>query len=211
MAEDNRDPVEELFHQAADLPAEQQRSLLDEACPNDPALRAAVEKLLADDARLRAGEGPTDILTSPLVRAPSPVGQAAGLLSSSAAALPSSRVGSYRIVRLIAEGGMGTVYEAEQDDPRRTVALKVMRPGHDSTELRKRFTQEARILGRLHHAGIAQVYDAGATPDGRLYFAMELIRGAPLGEYVRRQGLPAPARLELLARVCDAVEHAHKQ
>jgi WD40 repeat protein/predicted Ser/Thr protein kinase len=211
MAEDNRDPVEELFHQAADLPAEQQRSLLDEACPNDPALRAAVEKLLADDARLRAGEGPTDILTSPLVRAPSPVGQAAGLLSSSAAALPSSRVGSYRIVRLIAEGGMGTVYEAEQDDPRRTVALKVMRPGHDSTELRKRFTQEARILGRLHHSGIAQVYDAGATEDGRLYFAMEFIRGLPLTEHARLRGLNTPARLELLARVCEAVQHAHAQ
>src|SRR5262249_10732495 len=74
-----------------------------------------------------------------------------------------------------------------------------------------RLAQEARILGRLHHAGIAQVYDAGATADGRLYFAMELIRGAPLGEYVRRQGLTAPARLELLARVCDAVEHAHQQ
>jgi WD40 repeat protein/predicted Ser/Thr protein kinase len=121
------------------------------------------------------------------------------------------RVGHYRILRRIAEGGMGTVYEAEQDEPRRTVALKVMRPGLDSPPLRKRFTQEARILGRLHHAGIAQVYDAGATADGRLYFAMELIHGLPLGQHVRLQGLTAPARLELVARVCDAVEHAHQQ
>jgi WD40 repeat protein/predicted Ser/Thr protein kinase len=120
-------------------------------------------------------------------------------------------IGRYRVVRRLGEGGMGTVYEAEQDDPRRTVALKVMRPGLDSPELRKRFTQEARILGLLHHAGIAQVYDAGASADGRLYFAMEFIHGRQLGEHVRVRGLPAPARLELVARVCDAVQHAHAQ
>jgi WD40 repeat protein/predicted Ser/Thr protein kinase len=210
MADDNQDPVEELFHQASDLPADQQKALLDSTCPNDPALRAAVEKLLADDARLRAGDGPANILTSPLVRSSSPVGQAAGLPSSSAAGLPLSRVGSFRIVRLLAEGGMGTVYEAEQDDPRRTVAVKVMRPGLDSVEGRKRFTQEARILGQLHHSGIAQVYDAGATQDGRLYFAMEFIRGLPLTEHARLRGLTTPARLELLARVCEAVQHAHE-
>jgi WD40 repeat protein/predicted Ser/Thr protein kinase len=105
---------------------------------------------------------------------------------------------------------MGTVYEAEQDDPRRTVALKVMRPGLDSPDHRKRFAQEARILGRLHHAGIAQVYDAGAT-EGRLYFAMEFIRGLPLDEHVRRHVPDARARLELVAAVCDAVQHAHEQ
>src|SRR5206468_7457835 len=81
-------------------------------------------------------------------------------------AVPAS-IGLYRVVRRLGEGGMGTVYEAEQDHPRRTVALKVIRPGFDSPELRKRFAQEARILGRLHHIGIAQVYDAGATADGR--------------------------------------------
>jgi eukaryotic-like serine/threonine-protein kinase len=86
-----------------------------------------------------------------------------------------------------------------------------MRPGLDSAELRKRFAREARILGRLHHAGIAHVYDAGATEDGQLYLAMEFIRGLRLGEHVRIQGLTASARLELVARVCDAVQHAHEQ
>jgi WD40 repeat protein len=106
---------------------------------------------------------------------------------------------------------MGTVYEAEQDDPRRTVALKVMRPGLDSPELRKRFAQEARILGRLHHVGIAQVYDAGAGEDGQLYFAMEFIRGLPLDEHARRHAPDARARLDLVAQVGDAVQHAHER
>ena len=109
----------------------------------------------------------------------------------------------------IGEGGMGTVYEAEQDNPRRTVALKVIRPGLVSPELVNRFSHEAQILGRLQHAGIAQVYEAGVAEDGRPFFAMEFIRGMPLDEYVRRHASTRRARLELLARVCDAVQHAH--
>src|SRR5262249_23120516 len=150
--------VEALFHQAADLDPEQRRALLDERCAGDPDLRAAVEDLLQFDARARRAP---DFLLSPAT-------DVCPLLPP----VPAS-VRRYRVVRLPGEGGMGTVYEAEQDEPRRTVALKVMRPGLDSPELRKRFSQEARILGRLHHAGIAQVYDAGVTEDGRLYFAME--------------------------------------
>jgi WD40 repeat protein/predicted Ser/Thr protein kinase len=200
MPEPSPERVEELFDQAVDLQPAQRAAFLDEQCGGDAGLRAAVEELLQLDSRAEADES---LLRSPLTRSrphrPAPP------------APPVQTVGRYLVVRVLGEGGMGTVYEAEQDDPRRTVALKIMRPGLDSPELRKRFTQEARILGRLHHSGIAQVYDAGATEDGRLYFAMELIRGAPLGEHVRRQSLTAPARLELLARVCDAVEHAHKQ
>ena len=104
---------------------------------------------------------------------------------------------------------MGTVYEAEQDNPRRTVALKVIRPGLVSPELVKRFSHEAQILARLQHSGIAQVYEAGMGEDGQPFFAMEFIRGMPLDEYARSRGLDAAARLELLARVCDAVQHAH--
>jgi predicted Ser/Thr protein kinase len=207
---DQRGRIWALFDQAADLPPAAQRALLDAACADDPGLRAQVEQLLANDARLQADDR-TDFLQSPLLRsAPDrpPAGDPATLAGQPP--LP-AQLGRYRIVRRLGEGGMGTVYEAEQDDPRRTVALKVMRPGLDSPELRKRFTQEARILGQLHHSGIAQVYDAGATADGRLYFAMEFIRGLPLGEHVRLRGLTPSARLELVARVCDAVEHAHQQ
>jgi WD40 repeat protein/predicted Ser/Thr protein kinase len=120
-------------------------------------------------------------------------------------------VGHYRILRYIAEGGMGAVYEAEQDNPRRTVALKVLRPGCASPALLKRFAHEAQILGRLHHPGIAQVYEAGLADDGQPFFAMEFIRGLPLDEYVARHRLDLAARLALLARVCDAVQHAHEQ
>ena len=104
---------------------------------------------------------------------------------------------------------MGTVYEAEQDSPRRPVALKVIRPGFASPALLKRFTHEAQILARLHHPGIAQVYEAGLADDGQPFFAMEFIRGLPLDEYADRHGLDLAARVGLVARVCDAVQHAH--
>src|SRR5262249_13414982 len=151
----------------------------------------------------------SDFLESPLVRAR---GEGSTVRSSgppSAGPPPPSRIGHYRILRRLGEGGMGTVYEAEQDNPRRTVALKVIRAGLLEAELVKRFTHEAQFLGRLHHPGIAQVYDAGVADDGRPFFAMEFIHGVALDEYARLEGLSAPARLDLLARVCDAVQHAH--
>src|SRR5262249_38256380 len=120
-------------------------------------------------------------------------------------------VGRYRVVRVLGEGGMGTVYEAEQDNPRRTVALKVIRAGSASDSLLKRFDREAQILGRLHHPGIAQVYDAGLAEGGQPYFAMELVHGVPLDQYARDHALDPPAQLELAARVCDAVQHAHER
>jgi WD40 repeat protein len=106
---------------------------------------------------------------------------------------------------------MGTVYEAEQDHPHRAVALKVILPGRASPQMLRRFAREAEILGRLHHPGIAQVYEAGLTDDGRPFFAMELIRGVPLDTYARRHALDPAARLDLVARVCDAVQHAHER
>src|SRR5262249_23407316 len=95
--------------------------------------------------------------------------------------------------------------------PHRTVALKVIRPGLVSSALLKRFAHEADILGRLNHPGIAQIYEAGVAEDGQPFFALELIRGLPLDEYARRENLSTAARLELVARVCDAVQHAHEQ
>src|SRR5262249_22695000 len=95
--------------------------------------------------------------------------------------------------------------------PRRPVALKVIRSGLVSTGLLNRFAQEAQILGRLHHPGVAQIYDAGVAADGHPFFALEFIRGLPLDEYARWHGLDAAGRLDLLARVCDAVQHAHDQ
>jgi predicted Ser/Thr protein kinase len=205
MTEQPLDPVQALFDQALDLPPEERSAFLDAACADDAALRAEVESLLACDA------GPQDDresrLQCPLLRP----WQDWSLLDEPAAGavLPES-VGRYRVLRLLGAGGMGAVYEAEQDNPRRAVALKVIRPGLVASSVVKRFTQEAQILGRLHHPGIAQVYAAGLAA-GQPYFAMELIAGRPLDEYARIQRLEPPARLELVAKVCDAVQHAHEK
>lgn len=126
-----------------------------------------------------------------------------------------ARLGRYTISRVLGEGGMGTVYEAEQENPRRSVALKVVRAGNLTPEMLRRFTQESRVLGRLQHPGIAQIYEAGTVRNehGRdvPFFAMEFIKGVPLTEHVNRKGLGTRDRLELIARVCDAVYHAHQK
>ena len=199
MPEPSPETVEALFQQATDIDPAHRGLFLDEQCAGDPDLRAAVEELLHFDAEAENDPG---FLPSPAaaVRATLPLSAVPGL---------PSRIGRYRILRIRGEGGMGTVYEAEQDNPRRTVALKVIRAGYTSPELLSRFRHEAEILARLKHPGIAQVYEAGIGDDGRPFFAMEFISGMPLDEYSRTRGLGPPARLELLAKVCDAVQHAH--
>jgi eukaryotic-like serine/threonine-protein kinase len=199
MPEPTPESVEALFQQAADLNPEQRSAFLDERCAGDPDLHAAVLELLHFDAK---AQNAPDFMHSPAadVRAGLPTEWEVPAF-----------IGRYRILRRHGEGGMGTVYEAEQDNPRRTVALKVIRPGLVSPELVKRFNHEAQILARLQHSGIAQVYEAGMGENGQPFFAMEFIRGMPLDEYARSRGLDAVARLELLARVCDAVQHAHEK
>jgi non-specific serine/threonine protein kinase/serine/threonine-protein kinase len=133
---------------------------------------------------------------------------------NTAAHIKISKLGRYTITRLIGEGGMGAVYEAEQDQPRRTVALKVIKPGLASPELLRRFAQESQALGRLQHPGIAQIYDAGTADAGygpQPYFAMEFIRGETLRDYADSHKLTARQRLEIVAKVCDAVHHAHQR
>jgi tetratricopeptide (TPR) repeat protein len=125
-------------------------------------------------------------------------------------------IGEYRIRGVLGEGGMGVVYEAEQDQPRRTVALKVIRPEIASPDRLRRFARESEALARLQHPGIAQIYEAGTAegPDGggpQPFFAMELVRGAPLGAHAADWCRTDAERLELFARVCDAVHHAHQQ
>jgi eukaryotic-like serine/threonine-protein kinase len=131
-------------------------------------------------------------------------------------ALPAAIKG-YAIRGLLGMGGMGTVYLAMQEGTSREVALKVMRSGYTSPAAQRRFEQEARTLAMLHHPGIAQIYEAGVWEGspGRLqpFFAMELVQGRPLNEYVRESGqsLDLRARMKLVAQICDAVEHAHSR
>jgi WD40 repeat protein/predicted Ser/Thr protein kinase len=197
-----------LFEQAADLAREDRAAFLDAACARDPGLRTEVESLLAHDGG-PAKEGDDGFLTSPVVRPQDPPTWPERPSPADVGRAP--RLGHYRLVRLLGEGGMGAVYEAEQDNPRRTVALKVIRHGLLAPALLQRFAQEVEILGRLHHPGIAQIYEAGVAEDGQPFFAMELIRGLPLDEYARLRSLALRERLELLARVCDAVQHAHEK
>jgi eukaryotic-like serine/threonine-protein kinase len=134
-------------------------------------------------------------------------------LTDTARTLP-ARIGRYRVLRLLGEGGMGAVYEAEQEFPHRTVALKVIRAGYATREMLRRFENEAQALGRLQHPGIAQIYDAGMadTPFGRQpYFAMELVHGQSLLAYCDAHRLDLRQRLELMAKICDGVQHAHQR
>ena len=120
----------------------------------------------------------------------------------------------YRILRLIGEGGMGSVYEAEQDFPRRIVALKIVKPGLATPELLRRFELESQALGRLQHPGIAQIYEAGTADTGRgpqPYFAMEFIRGKKLTDYAEEHHLNTRERMEMMSKIAEAVHHAHQR
>lgn len=128
-------------------------------------------------------------------------------------AMPAS-IGAFRIIRLIGEGGMGAVYEAEQELPHRRVALKVIKAGLANREMLRRFEQEAQALGRLQHPGIAQIYEAGTASSSagiQPYFAMEYIDGVNLLEWAKQSQPAERQRLELMAKICDAVHHAHQR
>src|SRR5918993_1698183 len=121
-------------------------------------------------------------------------------------------IGPSRILAVIGQGGMGIVYEAEQDRPNRRVALKIVKPGIVPQSVLRRFELEYEFLGRLQHPGIAQIYQAGVddTEYGpQPYFAMELVRGKRLDHHVRAKNPPLRERLELVAMIADAVQHAH--
>jgi serine/threonine protein kinase len=122
------------------------------------------------------------------------------------------RFGHFAVIGELGRGGMGAVYEAEQDHPRRRVALKVIRPGLVSRAMLRRFKHEADVLARLAHPGIARVYEAGVADAGagpQPYFAMELVRGRPLDTFVRETNPSTTQRLKLLIAICDAMHHAH--
>jgi eukaryotic-like serine/threonine-protein kinase len=107
---------------------------------------------------------------------------------------------------------MGVVYEAEQKQPRRIVALKVIKPGFEIPEVLRRFEQESLALGRLQHPGIAQIYESGTAEDGfgsQPYFAMEFIRGEPLLQYAEAHHFSARDKLQVMVKICDAVDHAY--
>jgi tetratricopeptide (TPR) repeat protein len=198
-----RPEVEQAFLEILGFPEEEQDGFLERNYADDPVLRAEVRSLVRAHRAAGSFLEPRD---TPDTFSPLPAAEQPSITPSS--------IGRYRILSLIGEGGMGVVYEAEQDQPRRTVAVKLMRSGFAKTELLRRFEQEAEALGRLQHPGIAHIYEAGAISTGlgpQPYFAMELIRGTPLVEYVTGRQLSTPQRLELLVKICEAVHHAHQR
>ena len=121
-------------------------------------------------------------------------------------------IGSFKIVQVLGEGGFGIVYLAEQSEPvRRRVALKIIKPGMDTRAVIARFEAERQALAMMDFPGIAKVFEAGATPEGRPYFVMEYVKGEPITSYCDRHTLDTRARLALFAKVCDAIQHAHQK
>jgi non-specific serine/threonine protein kinase/serine/threonine-protein kinase len=122
------------------------------------------------------------------------------------------QIGNYRLLQKLGEGGMGEVWEAEQEEPvRRRVALKLIKAGMDTKQVVARFESERQALALMSHPSIAKVFDAGATEQGRPYFAMEYVKGEPLTQYCDKHRLSTTARLELFLQICDGVQHAHQK
>ena len=197
MAEpSDRSRIKSILGEAAELPHAERSAFVERACAGDEALRNEVESLLVHlDATVEVRDEPSS--------SPSPPKQAA---------VAPKRVGSYTLIGKLGEGGMGVVYKATQDFPRRTVALKVIKPHMASPRILERFRFETQVLAKLTHPGIAQIYEAGTmqTPDGEQpYFAMELVRGRPLLEYATLRNLTVRERLSLIQRIAEAVHHAH--
>jgi eukaryotic-like serine/threonine-protein kinase len=198
----------EIFLAACDVPTEQRSAFLDQQCGEDAALRQQVQLLLAADEQARRFmAGATTDAASSQTTARS--GSAAGP-SASAAAL--GWIGRYKLLQVIGEGGFGTVYKAEQEQPmRRLVALKVIKAGMDTRMVIARFDAERQALAMMDHPNIARVFDAGETENGRPYFVMELVDGVPLTQYCDNHRLTPRERLELFIPICQAVQHAHQK
>src|ERR1051325_11376910 len=202
--------VMSLFEKAMGLEGAALERLLAQECAGDQALRREVEAMLGHAAAPAVG------LTAGGGMAPSVAGRIIGKASieSASRALMPLLKGEYRLIGTVGHGGMGVVYRAEHSTPPRTVAIKAIRPGLPSRQVLRRFEHEAHILGRLQHPGIAQVYEAGAASSARAdeaFFVMEFVDGAPVTDFAREAGLGVREKLEIVARVCDAVQHAHQR
>ena len=194
----------EVFNAALELPSAERASYLDQVCAGDAALRRRVEELL--EASGKAG----GFLGSPLAGPTGPGGTVRVAAISTEKA--GDRIGHYKLLQQIGEGGCGVVYMAEQDEPvRRRVALKVIKLGMDTKEVIARFEAERQALALMDHPNIAKVLDAGATGTGRPYFVMEFVRGIKITDYCDQNNLSTHERLHLFIQVCRAIQHAHQK
>ncbi|MEM6327229.1 MAG: serine/threonine-protein kinase, partial [Bacteroidota bacterium] len=198
--------IDALFDQALERPPDERTAWLRATCGDDPALYHAVDALLQHDTEAEAdvGESATSyahaLIEAHATEAASPLAQG-------------DRLGPYRVEEEIGRGGMGVVYRAVRDDGTyaREVAIKVVKRGMDTDAVLARFRHERRVLAALDHPAIARILDAGATPDGRPWLALDLVRGEPITTFAQHQRLPLDARLSLMEQVCEAVAHAHRR
>ena len=190
----------EALQKASDAEREQ---FLSAACGDDAGLRQRVAGLLRDAQRIG------DFLESPAARDTS---QFKATLLPEHSEKIGDRIGPYKLLQQIGEGGMGVVYMAEQHEPvSRRVALKIIKPGMDTEQVIARFEAERQALAMMDHPNIAKVLDAGATDSGRPYFVMELVKGVPITEYCDEQHLTPDSGWNLFVPVCQAVQHAHQK
>jgi hypothetical protein len=211
MTPERSQKVKDICSAVLGRDAAERSALLEHLCAGDEELRREVRVMIADACKNDSVQA-----------------QAAGRATAthtagaaqSGAAVPvhtdwtPGDIDGFRILRVVGEGGMGVVYEARQQEPSRTVALKVIRPGLATPEVLRRFRQEAHALGRLQHSGIAQIYATGTADTAfgpQPYFVMEFILGQLLRAYVEQNRLSVAQRLELVAHICDAVHHAHQR
>jgi serine/threonine protein kinase len=197
--------VQQLFLAAVEAPTPEARSLLlTQLAGTDAELMRRLQALL------QAHDNPNSLLETPFVSSPVPnLPDAEPVLSEHA---PGTVIGAYKLLQLLGEGGMGSVYMAEQSTPvRRAVALKIIKSGMDSRQVIARFEAERQALAVMDHPNIAKVLDAGATEAGRPYFVMELVKGLPITQYCDEHRLNPGQRLKLFVDVCHAVQHAHQK
>ncbi len=198
MVKETWERVRSIVAEVVSLDQDQRAARLEELCGDSPQLLAEVYKLLGSDHS-----------TATVVGGPS---AASKQFFVDGRIEPGTTFSHYRVDRLLGEGGMGDVYAAEQTGPiQRDVALKIIRPGMDSRQIVARFEAERQVLARMDHPNIARVFDAGTTPEGRPFFAMELVRGTPITRFCATRKLDTEARLRLFLEVCDAVQHAHQK
>ena len=198
------DRVKALVADALELQgADERQQFLTEACGTDVELREEVDELLSAD------QDSTKFLDTPLVVDAELSDSLLGLVGELAVG---TRVGAYEITGKLGEGGFAIVYSAEQHEPiRRSVALKVVKPGMDSAQILARFDAERRTLARLRHPHIAAVLDAGTTSTGHPYFVLERVHGVPMTQYCKDARLAPEQRIELFLQMSEAVQHAHQK
>jgi eukaryotic-like serine/threonine-protein kinase len=205
--------LDSIYFAARELPPEDRVAYLANACGDDPALRTRLEQMLAvsteaeafvtdlpDDetAERKPGRETDKTLKCNLDDAPEEIS--------------GQKIGRYKILEHLGEGGCGVVYVAEQTEPvRRRVALKVIKLGMDTKQVVARFEAERQALAMMDHPNIAKVLDAGTTEVGRPFFVMELVRGIRITDYCDQANLTTQERLDLFIKVCQAIQHAHQK